>query len=68
LAIAQRTTVKSAAPKKADPSIGLDQFKSEIEKRAKKIFLKRQDSKVPGDALSDWLQAGKEIKAKHHIA
>jgi hypothetical protein len=68
MAIEQRTTAKPATPKIAGLSIGLDQFKAEIEERAKEIFLKRQDSKAPGDALSDWLQAEQEIKAKHHIA
>jgi hypothetical protein len=64
----KRTTAKSATPPQAVPSISLDQFKAEIEKRAKEIFLKRRDSKAPGDAMSDWLQAEKEIKAQHHIA
>jgi len=54
------------------PNTGLPiswgQFKAEIEKRAKEIFLKRQESKTAGDTLSDWLQAEKEIKAKYRIA
>jgi Protein of unknown function (DUF2934) len=62
---------KSVAPVKpsasAKPAISLDLFKTQIEKRAKEIFLKRQESKAQGDALSDWLQAEKEIKAKYHI-
>jgi hypothetical protein len=64
----QRTITKPAAPQKAMPSISLDQFKSEIEKRAKELYLTRQSIKAPGDALSDWLMAEEEIKAKHNIA
>jgi len=64
----EKITHKTAATKKEGFSFGLDQFKAEIEKRAKDIFLKRQASKAPGDALSDWLLAEKEIKANHHIA
>jgi hypothetical protein len=45
----------------------LEQFKAEVEKRATEIFLKRQETKVSGDALSDWLQAEKEIKTKYRI-
>ena len=67
MAINQKTIAKSATPQKAGPSLGLDQFKAETEKRAKEIFLKRQASKTPGDALSDWLLAEKEIKTMHHI-
>jgi hypothetical protein len=60
--------MKQQSIAKASSSIGLAQFKSEVEKRAKEVFLKRQTTKTPGDALSDWLQAEKEIKAMHHIA
>jgi hypothetical protein len=49
-------------------SLSLEQFKAAIEKRAKDIFLKRQENKVPGDALSDWLQAERTIKEKYRIA
>lgn len=51
----------------AKPSITLDQFKAEIEKRAREIYYKRHGSKAPGDALSDWLQAEKEVKAKRRM-
>jgi Protein of unknown function (DUF2934) len=66
--IKQKTINKPADPQKAAPSIGLDQFKAEIEKRAKELYLTRQSIKAPGDALSDWLMAEEEIKAKHKIA
>jgi hypothetical protein len=45
----------------------LEQFKAEVEKLAREIFLKRQETKAAGDALSDWLQAEKEIKRKYRI-
>jgi hypothetical protein len=68
MAMMQRTTAKPATPPKACLPVNFGQFKAEIEKRAKEIFLKRQASKAPGDALSDWLLAEQEIKAKHHIS
>jgi hypothetical protein len=68
MATKQRTGVKTAGPQKAGLSVDLDQFKAEIEKRAREIFLKRQKSLAPGDALSDWLVAEKEIKSKHLIS
>jgi hypothetical protein len=49
-------------------SLSLEQFKAAIENRAKDIFLKRKENKVPGDALSDWLQAERTIKEKYRIA
>lgn len=49
-------------------SAPLERFKADIEKRAKGIFLKRQETNTPGDALSDWLQAEKQIKAKYRIS
>ena len=52
-------------PKAASP--GLEHFKAEVEERAKEIFLKRIEAKEPGDALSDWLKAEKEIQAKYRI-
>ena len=55
----------NSKPRVAPP---LEQFKAEVEKRAKEIFLERQETKVAGDALSDWLQAEKEIKAKYRLS
>ncbi|PKL82415.1 MAG: hypothetical protein CVV24_10265 [Ignavibacteriae bacterium HGW-Ignavibacteriae-3] len=49
--------------KKADFS--LEQYVDEIRQRAKEIFLTRGEDE--GDALSDWLQAEKEIKKKYNI-
>ena len=50
------------------PHPGLEKFKAEVEERAKEIFLKRNEAKGPGDALSDWLQAEKEIQAKYRMS
>jgi len=49
------------------PKPQLEKFKAEIEKLAKEIYLKRQATKVEGDALSDWLLAEKTIKMKYNI-
>jgi hypothetical protein len=46
----------------------LEQLKTEIEARAKVIFAERQKTSGPGDSLSDWLKAEKEIKAKYRIS
>jgi hypothetical protein len=54
--------------KSKDRSPPLEQFKAEVCKRAQEIFLKRQEAKAAGDALSDWLQAEKEIKAKYRLS
>jgi hypothetical protein len=56
----------NSKPKTAPPA--LERFKADVEKRAKEIFLKRQETKEPGDALSDWLKAEKEIKGKYRIS
>jgi hypothetical protein len=64
MALKQKTSAKTVTSKKAAASFDLDNFKSEIEKRAKEIFLKRQKSQAPGDELSDWLWAEKEVKSK----
>ena len=43
----------------------LEQYQEEIHERAHQIFIERGTK--PGDALSDWLQAEKEIKEKYNI-
>jgi len=42
-----------------------DKIYDEIRKRAQEIFNERGNK--PGDALSDWLQAEKEIKKKYKV-
>ena len=64
---AKKTNPKTALSKQR-PAIGFERCKAEIEKRAKEIYLKRQETKKPGDALTDWLQAEDEIKIKYRIA
>ena len=53
-------------PKAAAPSV--EQVKAEIKQRAKEIFQKREETKEAGDALSDWLKAEKQIKAKYRLS
>lgn len=48
-------------------SVDLQQFLSEIEKRAYEIYLERKNSHLSGDEMSDWLQAENDIKAKYKI-
>ena len=45
--------------------IDFEEFKPEIEKRAKATYITRQTLKAPGDELSDWLKAEKEVKSRH---
>jgi hypothetical protein len=66
----KKQTIKktAAAPKKkaAPPSnVNLEDFMEEIRARANEIYLERADG--PGDDLSDWLQAEKEVKKKYKI-
>ena len=68
MAMTQRPTAKPGTFPETGLPISWSQFKAEIEKRAKEISLKRQATKAPGDTLSDWLQAEKEINAKYRIA
>ena len=58
-------TVKKKPVSKANPDLKLEDFMEEIRARAAEIY--RHRGYAPGDALSDWLQAEKEIKKKHGI-
>jgi hypothetical protein len=64
MATKQKTSAKTVPSQKKGLPIDLLQCKPEIEKRAREIFLRRQKSKTPGDELSDWLLAEKEVKSK----
>lgn len=55
-----KKTVKTTAKKKKN--IDPKKLDEKIRKRAHEIYLSRDDEE--GDALSDWLQAEKEIKKK----
>ena len=58
-------TVIGRAGFKPNPNIKLEDFIAEIRARAAEIYKRRGNAS--GDALSDWLQAEKEIKKKHGI-
>jgi len=45
----------------------LEAFQGEIRKLAGEIYKKRIAANKPGDALSDWLQAEKDIKKKYEL-
>jgi hypothetical protein len=53
--------------KKPQQKPALETFQEEIRKKAEEIFNQRTSSNKPGDELSDWLQAEKEIKKKYGI-
>ena len=72
--IKKRTTEKNSIPQKtvslklaprANQDLKLEDFISEIRARAAEIH--KQRGNAPGDALSDWLEAEKEIKNTHGI-
>lgn len=60
-----RKTLTGRAGFKPNPNIKLEDYIAEIRARAAEIYAHR--GKAPGDALSDWLQAEKEIKNRHGI-
>ncbi len=53
--------------KSGTPKVSLENFQEEIRKRAEEIYRERVANNKPGDSLSDWLQAEKEIKKKYGI-
>ena len=53
--------------KKPHQKPNLETFWNEIKDLAEEIYKKRIASQKPGDELSDWLQAEKEIKKKYHL-
>lgn len=58
---------KKAKNEPVRSKVSLEQLQSETEKRAKEIFHARSKDDIPGDDLSDWLQAEKEVKEKFGI-
>jgi hypothetical protein len=48
--------------------LSLEQFKAEVEQRAREIFMKRQVTKAEGDTLSDWMMAEKQMRGKYHLS
>jgi hypothetical protein len=66
--IKKQTIKKTATVKKPKinlPAPSLEDFMDEIRARANEIYIERAGG--PGDDLSDWLQAEKEIKKKYKI-
>jgi hypothetical protein len=59
--------MQKANSRKKPAAPTLERFKAEIEDLAGKIFMKRQEIKAPGDALSDWLEAEKAVKGKYRF-
>jgi hypothetical protein len=53
--------------KKPQQKLSLEAFQEETRKSAEEIYKKRAATNKPGDALSDWLQAEKEVKKKHGL-
>ncbi len=47
--------------------LNLKNFLGEIEKRAYEVYLERMKKGEPGDEMTDWLQAEKDVKAKFKI-
>jgi hypothetical protein len=58
---------KSSALAPQKPHITLDALQGEIRTRAQLIFNARVRDGKPGDEVSDWRQAEKEIKAKYGL-
>ena len=44
-----------------------EEFLSDVHTRAFEIYQERIAKGVPGDSMSDWFQAEKEMKKKHNI-
>ncbi|MFH0918975.1 MAG: hypothetical protein V1913_01320 [Fibrobacterota bacterium] len=61
----EKKAVKKRNEKKV--SLVLDEFIAKIPARALEIYKTRIQSGIPGDELSDWLQAEKEIIARFYI-
>ncbi len=63
---AKKTIVrKTASPTPAMSSINVEDYIDEVRARAMEIFHERAGG--PGDELSDWLQAEREIKKKYKL-
>ena len=57
--------VKEAVKPAVKPD--LREFLGEIEQAAYSIYLERRKNSEPGDEMSDWLKAEKQIKMKYRI-
>ncbi|MEJ5283779.1 MAG: DUF2934 domain-containing protein [Brevinematia bacterium] len=63
----KKTTAKKTTTKKSVEMPNLENFLAEIQKRAYDLYVERTSKNLPGDELSDWLKAEKEIKDKYGI-
>lgn len=54
-------------PKKPQQKPNLEAFQEEVRKIAGEIYKKRTAENKPGDALSDWFEAEKKVKAKYKV-
>lgn len=63
----KKTAAKKTTTKKLKEMPNLENFLSEIQKMAYDIYIERTGKNLPGDELSDWLKAEKEIKEKYGI-
>lgn len=54
-------------PMKPQQKPTLEAYKEETHKRAEEIYKQRAAGNKTSDALSDWLQAEKDIKRKYGI-
>jgi len=59
---------EDAMPPKKTQVPQLDEFLSEIRQHAYEVFEERIRRNEPGDEMSDWLRAEREVKAKYGIA
>jgi hypothetical protein len=62
---AKTTRTTASAPRREweNSAPSPEAIRREIQERAKKIFIQRNGG--AGDALSDWLQAEREVKARY---
>lgn len=58
---------ETTVSKQKKSNVDLNQFLSEIEKRAYEIYENRKKNHIPGDDFTDWLQAQSEIKSKYKM-
>ena len=54
-------------PKQKSTKPTLEALQGEITQTAESIYQKRTATHKPGDSLSDWLQAEKEVKKKYGL-
>jgi hypothetical protein len=55
------------ATKTQKEEISIGKYGEEVSKKAEEVYEKRIAAGKPGDELSDWLKAEKEIKKKYSI-